>query len=112
MKMITAMIRPEKLEMLVDVLKEEDLVLGMTVTKVRGFGRQNGQTAGNDAPKKINFLAKMKVDIVVNDWDVPGVMDTMREVLHTGEVGDGKIFVLDMQEAMRVRTGETGLAAI
>jgi len=111
MKMITAIIRPEKLDVLVDVLKEEDLILGMTVTKVKGFGRQKGRV-GSTAADKITFVTKLRVEIAVNDWDVPGVMDTMREVLNTGAAGDGKIFVMDMKEAMRVRTGETGVYAV
>jgi nitrogen regulatory protein PII len=110
MKMISAMIRPEKLSVLVEVLKDEELVLGMTVTKVHGFGRQNGLKATKS--DKINFVPKIRVDIVANDWDVPHVMDVMREVLNTGTVGDGKIFVLDAKEAMRVRTGETGVNAV
>jgi amino acid transporter len=113
MKMISAMIRPEKLGVLVEVLKDEDLVLGMTITKVHGFGRQQGVPA--DAKKisdRLSFIPKTRVDIVVNDWDVPHVMDIMREVLNTGKIGDGKIFVVDAKEAMRVRTGETGVKAV
>ena len=113
MKMISAMIRPEKVGVLVEVLKDEDLILGMTITKVRGFGRQRGSVSGKKpSEEKINFIPKTRVDLVVNDWDVPHVMEVMREVLNTGNVGDGKIFVLDAKEAMRVRTGETGVQAV
>ena len=112
LKMISAMIRPEKLDVLVEVLKDEDLVLGMTVTKVKGFGRQKGHNMDNDINDKISFIPKMRVDIVVNDWDLPKVMDIMREVLNTGHVGDGKIFVMDAKEAMRIRTGEKGVYAV
>ncbi len=115
MKMITAMIRPEKLNVLVEVLKDEALILGMTVTKVKGIGRQKGQIPVEGAEPindKISFIPKVRVEMVVNDWDVPSVMEIMREVLYTGEVGDGKIFVLDAKEAMRIRTGEKGVFAV
>jgi len=111
-KMISAMIRPEKLNILVEILKDEELIIGMTVTKVKGFGRQNGQDAQSLESAGVTFRTKIKVDIVVNDWDVPKIMEIMREVLNTGEVGDGKIFVFDAKEAVRVRTGEKGVYAI
>jgi amino acid transporter len=113
-KMISAMIRPEKLTVLVEVLKDEDLILGMTVTKVKGFGRQKGHVEGEEpiAQTGITFIPKIRVDMMVNDWDVPKVMEIMKEVLYTGEVGDGKIFVLDAKEALRIRTGERGVFAI
>ncbi|MDA8091842.1 MAG: hypothetical protein M0Z61_16680 [Nitrospiraceae bacterium] len=111
MKMISAIIRPEKLSVLVDVLKDEELIVGMTATKVEGFGRQKGNNTdnGNDT---VTFLPKVRVDIVVNDWDLPKVMEIIREVASSGQIGDGKIFVLDAKEAMRLRTGEKGVYAI
>jgi amino acid transporter len=114
MKMISAMIRPDMLNVLVDILKDEELILGMTVTKIKGFGRQKGQMDKDAEPinDRISFIPKVRVDLVVNDWDVPGVMDVMRNALFTGNVGDGKIFVLDAQDAMRVRTGEKGVYAL
>jgi basic amino acid/polyamine antiporter, APA family len=114
MKMISAMIRPDMLNVLVDILKDEELILGMTVTKIKGFGRQKGQMDKDAVPinDRISFIPKVRVDLVVNDWDVPGVMDVMRNALFTGNVGDGKIFVLDAQDAMRVRTGEKGVYAL
>ncbi|MGA2091144.1 MAG: amino acid permease [Endomicrobiales bacterium] len=115
LKLISAMIRPEKLNVLVEVLKDEDFILGMTVTKVKGFGRQKGHVNDPEAEPindTISFIPKLRVEMVVNDWDVPHVMAIMREVLYTGEVGDGKIFVLDAQEAMRIRTGEKGIYAV
>ncbi|MGA9109585.1 MAG: amino acid permease [Smithella sp.] len=114
MKMISAMIRPDMLNVLVDILKDEDLILGMTVTKIKGFGRQKGQMDKDAEPinDRISFIPKVRVDLVVNDWDVPGVMEVMRDALFTGNVGDGKIFVLDAQDAMRVRTGEKGVYAL
>ena len=115
LKMISATIRPEKLNILVEVLKDEDLILGMTVTKVKGFGRQKGHATIDDSialPANITFVPKVRVDVVVNDWDVPEVMKIMREVLYTGAAGDGKIFVINAQEAMRIRTGEKGIYAV
>jgi amino acid transporter len=113
MKMISAMIRPEKLGVLVAVLKEEALVHGMTVTKVKGFGRTYGKVdPDEDVDTKISFIPKTRVDIVVNDWDVPHVLEIMKDVLKTGKLGDGKIFVIDAKEALRVSTGETGVDAV
>ncbi|HVN72083.1 MAG TPA: amino acid permease [Desulfomonilia bacterium] len=114
LKMISAMIRPDMLNVLVEILKDEELILGMTVTRVKGFGRQKGQKNKDAEPinDKISFIPKVRVDLVVNDWDVPSVMDIMRDALFTGNVGDGKIFVLDAKDAMRIRTGEKGVYAI
>jgi nitrogen regulatory protein PII len=113
MKMITAMIRPDRVGILVSVLKDEALVQGMTITKVKGFGRTYGKIdPDEDVDTKITFLPKTKIELVVNDWDVPHVLDIMKDVLRTGKVGDGKIFVLDAKEALRVSTGETGVEAI
>jgi amino acid transporter len=113
MKMISAMIRPDKLGVLVAVLKDEALVQGMTVTKVKGFGRTYGKIdPDEDVDTKISFIPKTRVDIVVNDWDVPHVISIMQEVLKSGKRGDGKIFVLDAKEAIRVSTGETGVEAV
>lgn len=115
LKMISVITRPEKLSVLSDVLKDEDLLMGMTVTKVKGFGRQRGRMEPDDpgpAPAGTSFVSKVRIDMLVNDWDVPHVMGVMREVLDSGQFGDGKIFVIDASEAMRVRTGERGVAAI
>jgi amino acid transporter len=114
LKMVSAMIRPDMLNVLVDVLKDEDLILGMTVAKVRGFGRQKGQMDKDAEPinDKISFIPKIRVDLVVNDWDVPSVMEIIRDALFTGSVGDGKIFVYDAIDAMRIRTGEKGVYAV
>ncbi|HYW84524.1 MAG TPA: P-II family nitrogen regulator, partial [Spirochaetia bacterium] len=120
MKMISAMIRPESLSVLMQVLKDEELILGMTVTKIKGFGRQQGKAAGGDngdpdlqfSSDKITLIPKVRVDLVVNDWDVPKVMEVMREALFTGKVGDGKIFVMNASDAMRIRTGEKGVLAV
>ena len=112
MKMISAIIRPDSLDELVASLNQEKLIQGMTVTEVKGFGRQRGSKVSDDVPEKIKFLPKIRVDLVVNDWDVPHVMNVMQDVLNTGNVGDGKIFVFDAEETIRVRTGESGVSAI
>ncbi|MGA2141421.1 MAG: amino acid permease [Brevinematales bacterium] len=113
MKMITAMIRPERLGILVAVLKEESLVQGMTVTKVKGFGRTYGKIDPDEkVEEKISFVPKTRVDIVVNDWDVPHILSIMKDVLRTGKSGDGKIFVVDAKETLRVSTGESGVKAV
>ena len=111
MKMISAIIRPDSLENLADAFNKEELVQGMTVSDVKGYGRTRGSKT-DDAPTKVKFIDKIRVDVVVNVWDVPHVIEVMTEVLNTGNKGDGKIFVLDTSEAVRVRTGETGISAV
>jgi amino acid transporter len=116
LKMISAMIRPEQLDLVVEALKDEDYLLGMTVSKVRGFGRQKGNAdgspGGGNGDGAIAFVPKLRVDVVVKDWDVPRVMEVIGEGARTGSVGDGKIFVFDASEVMRIRTGEMGVRAI
>lgn len=116
LKMISAMIRPEQLDLVVEALKDEDYLLGMTVTKVKGFGRQKGNAdggpGGGNGDDAIAFIPKLRVDVVVKDWDVPRVMEVIGEGARTGSVGDGKIFVFDASEVMRIRTGEMGVRAI
>jgi len=111
MKMISVIIRPDSLENLADALNKEELVNGMTVSEVKGFGRTKGSKT-DDAPTKVKFIDKIRVDVVVNIWDVPHVIEVMTDVLNTGNKGDGKIFVIDTSEAVRVRTGETGITAV
>ena len=105
--------------LVVEALKDEDLIMGMTVTKVKGFGRQKGRADGDPEHGnggRITFVSKLRVDLVVKDWDVPRVMDLVGEGARTGtrngNVGDGKIFVIDASDAMRIRTGEKGVQAI
>jgi amino acid transporter len=114
LKMISCMLRPEQLGMVVEALKEDDLINGMSITKIKGFGRQKGHTDGGSGPveDKITFLPKIRADLVVKDWDVRRVMDIIGEAVRTGNVGDGKIFVTDATDAMRIRTGERGVWAI
>lgn len=114
LKMVSAMIRPEQLNIVVDALKDEELIMGMTITKVKGFGRQKGHMDPDSEPinDRISFIPKIRVDVVAKDWDVRKVMEIMREAAYTGQVGDGKIFVLDATDAMRIRTGEKGICAV
>ena len=113
LKMISVVVRPERLNILAEVLKDEELLMGMTVTRVKGFGRQRGHTDDtNSTSDMTSFIPKDRVDVLVRKWDVPYVMKIIREVLYTGEAGDGKIFVIDASEAMRIRTGERGVSAI
>lgn len=111
MKMISVIIRPDSLDNLADALNHEELVKGMTVSEVKGFGRTLGSKT-DVIPEKVKFLDKIRVDVVVNTWDVPHIIDVMKEKLYTGNKGDGKIFVLEADEAIRVRTGESGIAAV
>ncbi len=113
-KMVSALIRPEQLNIVVDALRQDDYIMGMTVTKVKGFGRQKGHTddGGDGEADKIVFVPKVRVDVVVREWDVKAVMEIMGEAARTGQVGDGKIFVSDASEAMRIRTGERGIEAV
>jgi len=109
--MVSAIIRPDSLDELVDALTGEGLLMGMTVTDVKGFGRQRGSRSG-EAAEKIKFLPKTRVEILVNDWDVPHVLEVMQKSLASGKFGDGKVWVLDADEALRIRTGETGVVAV
>jgi len=112
MKMVSCIIRPEKLEAVTDALNGAHVV-GMTLSDVRGFGRQKGQVEHyRGGEYTIRFIAKVKVDVVVQDEDVAKVMGVIAEAARTGNVGDGKIFVVDVPNALRIRTGEKGTAAL
>lgn len=112
MKMIQVIIRPDALDELAEALNKEGLVQGMTVTEAKGFGRQMGGKTQGEVAAKIKFHPKVMVEMVVNEWDVPHVMDLMKGILKTGNVGDGKIFVYEAESAMRIRTGEKGIFAV
>ena len=112
MKMITAMIRPGKLDDVKDALLALDII-GMTVTDARGFGRQKGQMEryrGNEFT--VDFLPKLKIVIVVDDVKVDSALEAITTAARTGEIGDGKIFVTPVENAVRIRTGESGPAAL
>ena len=112
MKKIEAVIRHYKLEEVKDGLTELG-VNGMTVSEVRGFGRQRGhKEVYRGAEYTVDFLPKVKVDVVVPDELVQQSVDTIMRVGRTGQIGDGKIFVTSLSEVIRIRTGETGQEAI
>ncbi len=112
MKKVEAIIRPFKLDEVRQALGELG-VRGMTITEVKGYGRQKGHTETyRGSEYQIDFLPKVKLEIVVPDELAEGVVDSILDHARTGEVGDGKIFIYDVAEAIRVRTEETGEAAI
>jgi nitrogen regulatory protein PII len=108
MKMIIAAIKPYKLEEVREALTAVG-VRGMMVTEIKGFGAQSGHTEiYRGAEYAVNFVPKMRLELVVADSLVDQVLDTITKTARTGKIGDGKIFVLDVASAVRVRTGETG----
>jgi nitrogen regulatory protein P-II 1 len=112
MKKIEAVVRNHKLEDVKTALMDAG-VTGMTVSEVRGFGRQKGQTeVYRGAEYAIDFIPKIKLEIVVDDNAMQGVVDTIVNTAGTGQVGDGKIFVSELSEAVRIRTGEVGVEAL
>jgi nitrogen regulatory protein P-II 1 len=112
MKKIEAIIKPFKLDDVKEALTEIG-VIGMTVMEVRGFGRQKGHTElYRGSEYTIDFLPNVKVELVVADAIVPKVVETIIAAAKTGSIGDGKVFVLPVEEAVRIRTGERGEDAI
>jgi nitrogen regulatory protein P-II 2 len=112
MKMVVAIIKPAKLDAVRDALTGIG-VQGLTVTEVRGFGRQGGHTEiYRGAEYKIDFVPKLRIDIGIDDSQVEQVLETIRDAAKTDRIGDGKIFILDLGEAMRIRTGEMGPDAL
>ncbi len=112
MKKVEAIIRIFKLEDVKNALSAKG-IHGMTITDVKGFGRQKGHTEMYRGTEyKIEFVPKVRLDIVVDDGQVERVVEAIREAANTDKIGDGKIFVLDVGEAMRIRTGETGTDAL
>ncbi len=112
MKLVIAIIKPFKLDDVKDKLSEIG-IKGMTVTEVKGFGRQKGRTEiYRGAEYVVDFLPKMKIEIACSDDQVKEVVNTIRESSKTGKIGDGKIFVLPLEECVRIRTGEWGEDAL
>jgi nitrogen regulatory protein PII len=112
MKLISAVIKPFKLDEVREALADLG-VAGVTVTEVKGFGRQKGHTElYRGAEYVVDFLPKVKLDIVLADELVDGAVDAIMAAAKTGKIGDGKIFVMELGEAIRIRTGETGADAI
>jgi len=112
MKKVEAIIKPFKLEEVKDALTEIG-VYGMTVSEVKGFGKQKGHTElYRGAEYVIDFLPKLKIEVVVDDEIVEKVVEVIANAARTGRIGDGKIFIIPVEDAVRIRTGERGTEAI
>lgn len=112
MKKIEAVIKPFKLDEVKEALQGLGLQ-GMTVVEAKGFGRQKGQTElYRGAEYVVDFLPKIKIEVVVEDSQLASAVEAIQTAARTGRIGDGKIFVTDVMEVIRIRTGETGRAAI
>ena len=112
MKLITAIIKPFKLDDVREALSEVG-VTGVTVTEVKGFGRQKGHTElYRGAEYVVDFLPKVKLEIAIAEDSVSQAVETIVQAANTGKIGDGKIFVTNLEQVIRIRTGETGRAAI
>lgn len=112
MKKVEAIIRHFKLEDVKDALTEHGIT-GMTITEVRGFGRQKGHTEMYRGTEyTVDFVPKIKLELVVPSDRVQAVTDTIMQSAQTGQIGDGKIFITELSEAIRIRTGETGSDAL
>lgn len=113
MKKIEAIIRHHKLDDVKAALSKSATMQGMTVTEVRGFGRQKGHTEMyRGAEYTVDFVPKTKIEVVVSDDDLKGAIDTILSAARTGQIGDGKIFVTTLDEVIRIRTGETGAESL
>jgi nitrogen regulatory protein P-II 2 len=112
MKLVTAIIKPFKLDDVREALSEIG-VQGVTVTEVKGFGRQKGHTElYRGAEYVVDFLPKVKLEVAINDDLTDRVIEAISKAANTGKIGDGKIFVYDLQQAIRIRTGEAGPEAL
>ena len=112
MKLVTAIIKPFKLDEVREALSAIG-VQGITVTEVMGFGRQKGHTElYRGAEYVVDFLPKIKVEVVVDDGQLAGALEAIQNAARTGRIGDGKIFVSDIADVIRIRTGESGAQAI
>lgn len=112
MKKIEAIIKPFKLDDVKEALSKLE-IYGMTVTEVNGYGRQKGHTEiYRGAEYQVDFVPKLKIEIVVNDERLEEAVEVIRNAANTGKIGDGKIFVLPVERVIRVRTGETGTEAL
>ena len=113
MAMVSCMIRPESLEQVKNALSQLEAVGGITLTDVRGFGRQKGQVEHyRGGEYTLRFLPKVKVDVVVRKKDVDAILSAIGQAAKTGQVGDGKAVVVDVLNAIRIRTGERGTIAL
>lgn len=112
MKMVTAVVKPFKLEEVKEALRGVG-IQGMTVTESRGFGRQRGHTeVYRGAEYQVDFVPKVKIEVLCDDGQVQQVVDAIMNAARTGKIGDGKIFVLPAEQVYRIRTGEAGKDAI
>ena len=112
MKLISAVIKPHRLDQVRHALTNVD-VHGLTVSEVRGYGRQGGHTEiYRGAEYEVNFVPKLKLEVAVPDNLVERVVETIRDAANNDQIGDGKIFVIDLEQVMRIRTGETGNEAL
>lgn len=112
MKLIIAVVKPFRLEAVREALTAVGAE-GMTISEVKGFGRQKGQTeVYRGAEYQVNFVPKIKLEVAVSDALADKVVQTIASTAATGKIGDGKIFVLTIEQAVRIRTGETGAAAL
>ena len=112
MKLVTAIIKPHKLEDVKDALRAVGIV-GLTATEVKGFGRQGGKTETyRGAEYTVDFLPKVKIEVLCTDSDVETVVDTVASSARTGKIGDGKIWSVSIDRVARIRTGEQGVDAI
>lgn len=112
MKLITAIIKPFKLDDVREALSDIG-VQGITVTEVKGFGRQKGHTElYRGAEYVVDFLPKVKIEVAIDDGIVDQVIEAVRNAANTGKIGDGKIFVYPVEQVVRIRTGESGVEAL
>ena len=112
MKLIMAIVKPFKLDEVREALGNAG-VEGLTISEVKGYGRQKGQTEiYRGAEYTVNFVPKVQLEVVVDDASVAKAIEAIKTSAGTGKIGDGKIFVLNVEDAVRIRTGETGTAAI
>jgi len=112
MKLVSAIVKPFKLDDVREAISEIG-VEGLTVSEVKGFGRQKGHTElYRGAEYQVDFLPKVKLEVAVNDEVVERLVEAIAKAAHTGKIGDGKIFIFDLEQAIRIRTGETDSEAI
>jgi nitrogen regulatory protein P-II 2 len=112
MKMITAIIKPSRLDAVLDAVTDAG-ASGLTVTEVRGYGRQKGKTeVYRGAEYEVKLLPKVKIEVAVPSDVADQVVGAIQRAANTGKIGDGKVFVMDLEAALRIRTGETDAAAI
>jgi len=112
MKLVTAIVKPHRVEEVKEALRDAG-VMGLTTSDVEGFGRQRGHTeVYRGAEYQVDFVPKVKVEVVVGDDDVQGVVDAIVKAARTGKIGDGKVWVTDVGQVVRIRTGEMGPDAV